>query len=166
MAGFDRTESCRWRVPVHLRMVLASFATGQNHHSFLGASLFLSLSGLNPAWLLHVGRWSFDLISSEILPSLLITNCFTLNTQQHKISFQSFPSTSHCLPTSQSFNQSFPFFTLSLFHHSPSSLLHSCPSSIVSAGVQLTKAEGREEERKEVNRTGAHTNVHYKKAVL
>lgn len=71
----------------------------------------LSLPRLNPARLLYVGRWSFDLIPSEILPFLLITNCFTLNTQQHKISPQSTP---HRLSTPQSLNQSPPFVTISL----------------------------------------------------
>lgn len=73
-----------------------------------GHCLSHSLTPLNPARLLYVGRWSFDLISSEILPFLLITNCFTVNPQQHKISPQFTvktsivsqhlsPSTSHLL---------------------------------------------------------------------
>ncbi len=72
--------------------------------------LSLSLSCLNPAQLLYVGRWSFDLISSEILPFLLITNCFTHSNTK---SLPNPPSTPHCLPTPQSFNQSPPFVAVS-----------------------------------------------------
>lgn len=95
--------------------------------SFL--SLFLSLSRLNPARLLYVGRWSFDLISSEILPFVLITNCFTLNTQQHKIfpSALSTPTVSQHLSLSSS--HLLLLLSLSLFDLSPSSLLHSGPAS-------------------------------------
>lgn len=41
MASLEETKSCRWRVPFHLGMVLASIARGQKHHSF---------SGLGTAW--------------------------------------------------------------------------------------------------------------------
>lgn len=131
MTSLEETKSCRWRVPFHLRMVLASIATGQKHHSFSGlGTAWATLSRLNPARLLYVGRWSFDLISSEILPFLLITNCFTLNTQQHKISPQSSghpplsPSTSVFQPVTS-------FYYLFLFYLSPSSLLQPHPTSRV-----------------------------------
>lgn len=82
MTSLEETKSCRCRPPpskdgvsLHCQRpeTLLLFRTGHCH----------TLSCLNSAGLLYVGRWSFDVISSETLPFLLITNCSTLTTQ-HK----------------------------------------------------------------------------------
>lgn len=39
MVSLEQTKSCRWRAPFHLRMVLASIATGQKHRSFQARAL-------------------------------------------------------------------------------------------------------------------------------
>lgn len=72
----------------YLKIVFSPLATGQKHHSISDRALLESLPppptpSSESGCLVYVGRWSFDHIPSEILPFLLITNCFTLN-PQHK----------------------------------------------------------------------------------
>lgn len=72
-----------------------------------------------------MGRWSFDLVSSEILPFLLITYCFPLNTWLQKI------SPIHCSPLPSPNTlvfQPVPIccYFLLLIHFSSSILLQPC----------------------------------------
>lgn len=111
--------SCRWRVPFHLRMVLASLATSQKRHSFsvlaLLECLSLALTKATKSSHAPVGGqmvlWSHFLRDPALL---LITHCFTLNTEQHNISPK--PTIHpHRPPTLQCLNRSSPRVTVSLY---------------------------------------------------
>lgn len=96
--------------------------------------------------LMYVGRWSFDHISSEILSFLLITNCFTLSTQDKPLLHPL--SNPNLLPAPLSFNQYF-LFLLAVFHLPPSCLLH-CHLTLIGLclffflDIQLTERQKEE----------------------